>query len=431
MDTKQNATESPITVWVSLSTIFISGLYVATPIGIFFFGYALMAVVFAIMVKKTRSFGLKKDFFYFFIALLFTSCISTIITNGNYGNLLYRISNSTAKIILLAFFVAFFYLTYKLSGKSTQILFNRYLQVATFFSWIGILQQIVFLITKHDILSALTDGAKNYGSFLGIAGLSVEPAFFSCALLPAATYHASNFIKKLTININACVVITALVFSTSSLGYIGIILSIFLSFFIGISLKRFYITLLTIPIALALVYQLTSTEFFQLRFKDTMSVIGGAELTMGEGMNISTYSAAVNAVIAARSFTDNKGFGSGFGTYSSVFDKYIHDFEMPTYRDELPGRGSATSLLSRSTAEMGIFAWLFLLLTIFHCWKITNNTKYTSMGIAYLSTIVIVLLRMGEYYANGVILVFLMIHWMKLEISPLKTKGYRLKQNQK
>ena len=42
------------------------------------------------------------------------------------------------------------------------------------------------------------------------------------------------------------------------------------------------------------------------------------------------------------------------------------------------------------------------------------------IAIAYVSTLSIILLRMGEYYANGVVLVFLMIYFIYLHANNQK-----------
>ncbi|MCY1439896.1 hypothetical protein D9M71_561480 [compost metagenome] len=137
---------------------------------------------------------------------------------------------------------------------------------------------------------------------------------------------------------------------------------------------------------------------------------------MKHGMNLSTYANAVNASIALRSVQDNYGAGVGFGMYSSAYDKYIDDYDRPMHRDDIPGRGSAASLFTRLSAELGVIAWAFLGMFFYWAWFNIRNETLSSISISYLATLIIILLRMGEYYANGVILVFLMIYLIRLEL---------------
>ncbi|MBA0167779.1 hypothetical protein [Pectobacterium sp. CFBP8739] len=415
VEIRTKVTMKLVLVWLSLATIFMSGLYTPTPIGIMFWSYILMSMTFILMAVINRSIGLKNVWLIFFVILQACSLVSIMLTYSNYGDLLERFISSTAKVFLLFIFVIFYYLIYRTSNHSVVELFYRYFQVAVFFSWLGVLQELIFILSGMDIFGLIGGGAKNHGAYLGIAGLSVEPAFYACALLPAAAYSISEFVRSFKITINSFVLILSVILSTSSLGYLGLFAAAALSFFIGMNKKKLWMVLLSLPLVLIMVYKLTSTDFFQLRWHDTVSVLQGGELTMEDGMNISTYSAAVNAIIAISSVKDNYGGGAGFGTYSTVFDKYINQYEMPTYRDTLPGRGSATSLFSRATAEMGVVAWLFFVLVGSWCWRILRRSTCKPIAIAYVSTLLIILMRMGEYYANGVILVFLMIYWMKKE----------------
>ncbi|MDP9975036.1 hypothetical protein J2W39_006320 [Variovorax paradoxus] len=404
-----------ILLWISFATAFVSGLYIETPVGVLFFSYFVMAATYISMIVFNRSFGVAKEFIFLFLVLLIASLISVLLTYDSYGLLVERVIFASAKAALLMFFVVYYHSAYRLAGKSVTAVFEKYLQVATFFAWLGIAQQLFFVVARVDIFSLFTHGAKDYGAYLGVAGMSVEPAFYACALLPAAAYHTSGFVRNFKISFGGAATILALIFSTSSLGYLGLFAAVAISFFTGLNPKKLWILAFTVPFALFGAYKLVDTEFFQLRLNDTISMIENTDLTVDDGINISTYSAVVNASIAQRSVSDNFGVGAGFGMYNVVFDKYIDQYDIPAYRDDLPGRGSATSLLSRLTAELGVGAWMFLSLFFFWIWRAIRAEIYPAIGIACLSTLIIILLRMGEYYANGVVFVFLLIYLMNKE----------------
>ncbi|WP_299004353.1 hypothetical protein [uncultured Caulobacter sp.] len=406
-----------ILIWLALSTIFISGIYVSTPMGVLYFSYILMLAVYIFMAIRTSSFGITSPYVAAYLITMFVSLVGLLVSSRNDGLRADSVVSMISKLSLALFFVAFYTAIYNLCGRKTRTLFDRYLKVAGFFAILGVVQQVIFVVSGFNILSFTTARAKNYGSFLGVSGLSVEPAFYACALVPAGAFYISNFIRDFKISFSGIIVITAILFSTSSLGYLGLFVAVALSILISTDIRRSWILAASLPLAVVAIYYLVSLEFFQLRLNDTIDLISSGQLTLRRGMNMSTYSNAVNTSIAFKSLSDNYGLGTGFGLYSSAFDRYIFGYEMPTYRVGIPGRGSGTSMFSRLTAELGIFAWLFFVAAIGWAWaNISKGGRATAMHVGYLSSLVIILMRMGEYYANGVILVLVMIYLARQEI---------------
>ncbi len=418
LDRKTSAGE--LLAWTALSTIFLSGIYVHTPWGNMYFSYGVMVVSYVMLVARTGSLGLRREYVGFLMGLVGLSLLNFLVTSGKYGGGVQQVAVSLAKSSLMFFFVLFFTSIYNVCGRSVERTFGAYLRVAQAFAVLGVLQQVVFVLLHVDVLSPLASGSKHMGNYLGIAGLSVEPAFYACALLPAGAYHMSIFVRRFSLTLGGGLILLAILFSTSSLGYLGLFVAALLTFCVGFSFRRFWVLLLSVPLVVGGAYKLTSLEFFQLRWNDTVSVLQGGELTMADGMNLSTYSNAVNSLMALRSVRDNQGFGVGFGMYSVVFDKYIGDYEIPAYREDIPGRGSATSLFARLTAEIGVVAWVFFCVMLFWIWRSIRRGVLVPIAIAYVSTLSIILLRMGEYYANGVVLVFLMIYFIYLHANSQK-----------
>ena len=395
----------------AIATIFISGLYLVTPFGIFFFSYILMAVTYILMMRKVSRTGLRVEYGWLFLVVFLSSLFGVVVTSAEGSLDYFKLIAFTSKTFLLIFFLAYYTLIYDLCGGIRKF-FDAYVYVAIFFAAVGVFQQAVFVIFDVDILSSLIGGSKQFDGFLGVSAFSVEPAFYACALLPAGAYYISEFVRYFKLHPGGILVVLAIMCSTSSLGYLGLFISALLSCVIGVSRRRVWMICLSIPLVIVLAYKASSFEFFQLRWNDSVDLLKGAELTMDGGMNMSTYSNAVNASIAVRSFVDNYGLGVGFGMYSAAFDKYINDYEVPAYRDELPGRGSATSLLYRLTAELGILGLVFIMF-LFKCLWAGSKGRLASINIGYFSTFIIILLRMGEYFANGVILTIVVIYLMR------------------
>jgi hypothetical protein len=403
-------------IWLGLSSVFLSGLYIETNLGNLYFSYLLMLVVYVSALMRRGCLGLRKEYLTFFSILLSVSYLGWFLSGFNYGITAKGFILIAVRFLMLVFCILFFTSIYNLCWRSSKLLFDQYLKVASFFSIVGLLQELMFLGLGIDILGFVNDGSKDYGYYLGIAGLSVEPAFYACALMPAGAYHISRFTKNFQLSRSGAVTVGAILLSTSSLGYIGLFSAIFATIIFNLRSRYLLILIFTLPMLGYGIFKISQLPFFQMRLNDTVSVLTGAELTMDSGINLSTYSLAVNMSISLRSVQENYGLGAGFGAYSTVFDHYINDYKLPGYRDDLPGRGSATSLFARTTAELGVAAWFFILLM---CkWSIfgIRRKEFSAISIAYASTFAIILLRMGEYYVNGLVLVLLMIHWIHIEV---------------
>ena len=408
-----------VLIWAALATIFISGLSFSFGSTVVYYSYIFMAALYLPMALRVASFGILKSYGYAFIFVFIISISSYLATSSIHNDFRFSaVALTTARMLLFLFYAAFYTLVFYISGGSIRSLFGRYVQVDTVFSLIAILQELTFIASGTDLLSALGPRSKNYGSFLGVAGLSVEPAYFACALLPAAAYAVSTFIRSLRITPSGFIIVTATLLTTSSLGYIGLIIAASLSFLATPGIRGALISVLSAPIAAIAFYHLVSLDFFQLRLNDTLYLITGGTLDLRQGMNISTYANAVNLSIAMRSVSENSGLGVGFGLYSVAFDRYIYDYDLPSYRIGIPGRGSGASFFGRLTAELGVFFWACALVIFAWCLRnIRRSGIDAPIHIAYFSTLTIIFLRMGEYYLNGVILVLVVIYLGHVEMS--------------
>lgn len=402
-------------VWASLSTIFLSGLNVATGAGIFQLSFFLMALTYVMMVVANRSTGITKGFIGLFYLLLVISVVSVLLTSHTYGDGFERLLPIVVNLVLMTFFLIYYYSTYLLAGGQVRTLFDEYLKVATFFAALGIFQLSVFVVLGVDIFDFLARGAKDYGTHLGIAGLSAETAFYATALLPAAGYHLSRLVWGTRPPISGIACIAAVVLSTSALGYLGLAVAVALSF---VPKRRRTVRsanvpalFVTVPLLVAGFVWMFRQQFFQLRWADTTAWLFGEETSRLFATNISTHAWAVNASITFESIRDNV-LGAGFGVYNVVFDHYIGGYEVDrtVWPQGLPGSNSAASFFLRLTAELGPFAWIIIAWCAMQFVQGVRRGRDPHIATAYLATYIVILIRMGEYYANGVILVLLMAY---------------------
>lgn len=392
---------------------FLSGLDLIVGTGPVQLTHLMLAGVFGLLLVANRG-SLPGGFVTLFYALLGASCFSVVWTAATFGAVEERLLSTISKVTLAVVILATYYAAYVLVGRDVRAFFYEYLRVAVFFAALGLLQEAVFIATGTNIFGFLLTGAKVYDSFLGISALSVEPAFYACALLPAAAYYVSLFASELKISWRAVVVVGALLLSTSAVGYLGLVAAAGITILAGIRPSRAWMVVISLPVAVLAANWMLQLEFIQLRLNDSLRLLDTG-VGAGDGTNLSSYALAVNADIASRSVVDNYGMGAGFGLYGTVFDHYIGDYSIPMYRSTLPGRGSATSFLLRIVGELGIIglaviAWLLRSMVV-----AVRRGINRPIAIACLASFAAILLRMGEYFDNGVMFALLLAFLLQRE----------------
>lgn len=407
-----------LSVMAILLTSFISGLYIPTAAGNFYISYAFLFLgLFTLLAKKWRRIS-KSKLIVFLVFLLIYSYICIFLFEYNWINnkIFISLIDSAGKIGFLGIYLLAFFAVYQVCGRSISVVFYKYLKISYVFAIFGIFQEIIFILLKINISSFIGANSKDYGAFIGVAGLSVEPAFYACALLPAACYHLVRFISKWEVSWHFVIFVLAILLSTSSLGYMGLVICGAITYLKKITVKNIFFTVISFGVFLVIASTALNTDFFKLRLDDTLNLIENQELTLDSGVNLSTYAIGVNAAVAYKSLLDNNGLGAGFGQYYTVYDKYIYGFDQPTFRESIPGRGSAASLLIRFTGELGVVGWLLIYLFVIRKINIRSPLALTDVNIAFTSTLIIILLRMGEYYVNGVIFSFCFLYYSNMEI---------------
>ncbi len=398
-------------IYLTLITVFISGIYVNFYGYNFFLGYLIIIFLYLAVFLRSFRIYLDRSIVKLIIGIIAMSMPSLFLIYGLEEKYLFEMAFKFFLLILLllSFYLLFVYLKY-----DPVVLFFKYYRVAYIFSCIALCENFIFVFTKIDIVNIVFSGVhnKNYGLFLGASGLSGEPAFFACSLLPAAIYSLVKCLRRGRVDHKSTVVILAIFLSTSSLGILGIILGLFYYFVVSAK-KQIFKVIFTLIIVSPFVFFITSTEYFQLRFNDTISLFSKSSLDDAVNLNVSTYSIAVNSAISLRSVIDNSGFGYGFGMYSNAFDDYISEYSIPSYRKNLPGRGSATSFILRINAELGVAAVLFFVIFALKntLWEVDSDIGMINASL--FCTIMIVFLRMGEYYINGVVLFIMLFYFSK------------------
>lgn len=388
-------------------TIFTSGIYIQSPIGLFYFSYILFGILFIyFLLQKKCHFIVDKFFIKFHTVILIISFIGLVF----YGGLI--VSFLTAYFV---FFVIFYvYWSYVETVGDVNYIFDSYLNGSLCFSVIALIQWLVFLLFESDSLILGTTITKHFGQIISVSALSAEPSNFAIALCPAACFSLYNlFVRKFTKKY--VIILLAFFLTTSSLGMLGLI---FFSvvYCLGVVKSRVVGFSLGLVAAFILILVFVQVDYFSDRFFGAVNLFSSTDTVSYQDTNLSTYSQQVNALIVIQGLLDRNLLGSGFGTYENTFDEYIDDFIVPSYRDTLPGRGTATSFLLRIVSEIGVFGLVFILWFIIS-FKIRRQYKgcvldrFYLINTVMLATILAISVRMGIYNANGVILFFILYYF--------------------
>lgn len=387
-----------LTIWdaLVLSSPFMSGLFFDSPIGnLYVFYISLSMYLFRhILINGNLRFPI--SFLYMLFLIVFLSVIGSLAFSTPIKYLL-----SYMPPIILTFLAYHAYI--RDCDFNIDRVFKKYYAVAIYFSIFAFFQE-AFWLAGSNILFAWALIGKTSGSLLGVVGLSSEPSNFAVALMPAVYFALYKILVLRKITLGAVAVIAAQLLTLSALGYMGIIASILL-ILPTLARRRLLFFTLVSPLILFLVITMISVDVFAVRLTDTLEVLTGKAALKPYVVNLSTYTLLVNYDIAKSAFFDHYYIGTGIGSYFEIYRKYIGGFEVPSYLEILPGNSSASSFLLKVTAEMGIVGLalsIFLLVRFFSL----NSSNY--INHALFLTLLIIYLRIGMYFVNGVPFVIMM-----------------------
>ena len=114
-------------------------------------------------------------------------------------------------------------------------------------------------------------------------------------------------------------------------------------------------------------------------------------------------------------FLNNPFFGSGIGSHEIAFNKFSLTKKFFDLNIFANNSKDANSLFLRVVSETGIAGLIFVFYIIFSGIKSTNNLNQLEfiISISLLILILLSLLRQGNYFLNGLPLIFIMFYYNK------------------
>ena len=304
--------------------------------------------------------------------------------------------------------MTFYYHVLRYYQFNMMQIFNVYAKWSFYVCVIGLIQIISFRIgfqKGFDYSWILNKWGAVPGGLLGLRVNSIfsEPSTLAAVIAPAMYLSFYNLLHKENLFINkkqSLLIIFIYIMSSSSTGYLAILITLFL---VTDSLKIRYFFVGTTASVLLFFVGYRYSEDFKYRV-DTSEALWLRQDYGIENTNSSSFVLYNNWHVASTAFVDSPIFGTGLGSYSVAYEKHSltksvlnYDFEFNT--------SDGNSLFIRMLVETGLVGVVFLLLIIFRCFipkkTADKEFKYRIISHAILIMILVYFLRQGNYFLNA------------------------------
>lgn len=383
--------------------------------------YLIYIVVFFISLFILKDVYINRIFIVLLMLITLTSLFNVYVGNDTILLLL-------EQLIGIALSALVYYQLFKIVDYDIKKVFNIYLNIALIICFIGIFQEICFVLKfkpGYDFSWFIPEfrlGISN--SLIRINSITPEPASLGTTIMPAFFASLLNIFHpkyRLLKNWQAGVIILTAFITISSVAYIGILISVILLVYNKYGIKSIAVSGVIVLILFGVMYN--CSKDFKVRVDDTYNVITG-NTDINES-NLSTFALLSNAQVAYKSFKNQPLIGSGLGSHQISYDKYIDTIaDKTSIGFELKlNRTDANSLFLRLMSETGLVGLLAVILFIIcnYVKKDKNeNDIYWIINNAVLTLIILRLLRSGHYFSDGFFFFIWLYYFSKRQYKSVK-----------
>ena len=309
--------------------------------------------------------------------------------------------NTTVRLIsqlVGIFFVSnYFYSFFNIIDVKIEKIFKFYSHTALVISIYGIIQSVILSIINNELIP--------------VKGILLEPAHFAAIVLPSCYYFYKSSSNSHN-NLFFLIVLIAIIFSFSSIGYLGVLFGVIL-LPNKLTFKRIITTAFFIFIIFSVLIQYVNQ--FEVRTKDTIDSISNQNLG---GVNLSTYALLSNLYVAVNSFTNHPIIGSGIGSHLISHNKYIDSIEgVDSFSEEFVNLNAqdANSLFLRVLSETGLLGILLVFYFIVKNFSSENNIISKAILIYFFCK----LFREGHYFSPELYFFVFAYYYNKLKTNNL------------
>ncbi len=396
--------------WILFIILFSSGyVFFKSPFE-FYFHYIFLFSLTPFLIIK---FGLPKFYFKLFIIPLTAGLIHLGLGNN--------ITFTFLKIFTgLSITVLFFYYVLEIYDFNIFSIFEIYCKASWILCLIAFVQIISFFIGYKDGFNfswLLNKWGFVEGGLIGFRVNSIlpEPTYLATSLSPAVYISIKNLISRKSYifsKIQSILIILISILTTSSIGYLGILLSLILSIN-AIRLRYVFFGLIILLFGFTIAYNNVSD------FANRADSARGLWLENDFSINNTNNSSFVlfnNLHIAKENLKEHPFFGTGLGSHETAFKKHTLTKSLIQYDFEFNVK-DGNSLFVRLCTETGFFGLGFIIILLFNGFiikseNITNDFfEHKMISQALFIIIILVLIRQGNYMLNGLPLIFLLYYF--------------------
>ncbi len=395
--------------WILFIIFFTSGyVFFKIPFEFYFHYFILFPLTFYWIIQ----YGLPKFYFKVFTIPFIIGLIHIGIGNNDIFTF-FKIFGGLSVTLL------FFYYVFILYEFDNFKVFEIYCLACWVLCIIAFIQIISFFIgfkPGYNFSWILNKWGFVSGGIIGFRVNSIlpEPTYLATSLSPAVYVSINNLFSKKNMifsNFQSILVIVTSILTTSTIGYLGIIISIILS----LDYLRLRYILIALLIAIGgymVAYENVSD------FSNRVNSAKGLWIEKDFNINNTNNSSFVlynNLHIAKENLKKHPFFGTGLGSHESAFKKYTLTKSLIKYNFEFNIK-DGNSLFVRLCTETGLVGIGFIIIMIFNgfIFKINSNKnellKYKIISQALFVVIFLVLIRQGNYMLNGLPMIFLLYY---------------------
>lgn len=256
-----------------------------------------------------------------------------------------------------------------------------------------------------------------HGGLIGfrVNSLLSEPTYLATALAPAIYVSTKNLISKSNYIFNkyqSIAILAVCVLTTSSVGFLGILISILLATE-TIRLRYLLIGLFISILSFTVAYN--NVKDFKSRVDAALGLWLDNDFRLSNTNN-SSFVLYNNLHVAQENLKKFPIFGSGIGSHETAFKRYTLTKSIIQYDFEFNVK-DGNSLFIRLCTETGLLGVFFILFFIFKgfIYKIDkqndNHKIRKNISHALFVLLVLVLIRQGNYMLNGLPLLFMLYYF--------------------
>ena len=314
----------------------------------------------------------------------------------------------------------FFYGWIRHFKTDVQLIFKWYCYSCWVLVIIGIFQIFSFFIGfkyGYDFSWLLNKWGFVEGGVIGLRVNSIlsEPTYLATALAPVIYVSIHNLISKSTFLFNkfqSILVLMVAILTTSSIGYLGIIISILLC---TETIRIRYILFGIIITALTFALAYNNVKDFRSRIDAAQGLWINNDYGIANTNN-SSFVLYNNFHVAKENFIRFPFFGTGLGSHETAFKKFTLTKTLLPYDFEFNIK-DGNSLFIRLCTETGLLGlgFIFLVVARGFIYKVDiqkdHMLKHKIISQSLFVLLVLVLIRQGNYMLNGLPLLFLLYYY--------------------